>query len=234
MGVFASLLLKAKQIRRRNIGPEEADPPVISLPSGTYTSIQTITLSDDTPGATIYYSASGTAGYVPYTGPITISVQNQTISAYAQAMNLTCALTSSPAGAQSLPTCSLSPATLAIASGGTGTTSLSVKTTAASNNAMVQPLRQGGWELGGGTVLAVVLMLGVPRARRRRLLIVALVAISVAGWMTGCGGGGNGGGGTTGPSTPATTAGNYVFTVTGTDSADTEIATSAKVNITVQ
>ena len=34
--------------------------------------------------------------------------------------------------------------------------------------------------------------------------------------------------------TPATTVGSYIFTVTGTDSADTTITASTKVTITVQ
>ena len=48
-----------------------------------------VTISDATPGATLYYSASGsvaTSGYIPYTGPINLSRQGyEYISAYATA-----------------------------------------------------------------------------------------------------------------------------------------------------
>jgi hypothetical protein len=50
--------------------------PVILPASGTYTSVQTVTITDSTPGATIYYGAAGsitTSGWVQYTGPITVS-----------------------------------------------------------------------------------------------------------------------------------------------------------------
>jgi len=61
--------------------------PVLSVPSGNYPSAQTLTISDPTPGAVIYYTTNGsapTAGSTPYAGPITVS-SNQTISAIASA-----------------------------------------------------------------------------------------------------------------------------------------------------
>lgn len=50
--------------------------PIISPAGGSYTSVQTISATDATPGATIYYEAVGTvqtSGLVLYTGPITVS-----------------------------------------------------------------------------------------------------------------------------------------------------------------
>jgi hypothetical protein len=65
--------------------------------------------------------------------------------------------------------------------------------------------------------------------------MVILPAVALAACTIGCGGGGGGGGGTTtGSSTPATTAGNYVFTVTGTDSVNAKITESTTISITVQ
>ena len=62
-------------------------PLVVTPPAGTYTSVQTITLSEPIPGATIYYSAAGplsTSGFLLYTGPITLSSAGvQYIQAYA-------------------------------------------------------------------------------------------------------------------------------------------------------
>ncbi|HEY0758988.1 MAG TPA: FG-GAP-like repeat-containing protein [Acidisarcina sp.] len=63
--------------------------PVFTPVSGTYTSTQTLTITDATPGATIYYQAAGTIN-VPafpptqYTGPITLDTQGSlSIQAYA-------------------------------------------------------------------------------------------------------------------------------------------------------
>jgi sugar lactone lactonase YvrE len=53
-----------------------AASPVISLASGRYASTQTVTISDSTPGATIYYSTNGSYPYTysnVYSGPITVS-----------------------------------------------------------------------------------------------------------------------------------------------------------------
>lgn len=62
-------------------------PLVISPASGTYTSGQTVTISESVPGATIYYEAGGmlnTNGFVTYTGPIKLDEGGSTfIIAYA-------------------------------------------------------------------------------------------------------------------------------------------------------
>ncbi|KAA6457574.1 hypothetical protein DYQ86_22370 [Acidobacteria bacterium AB60] len=62
-------------------------PVTITPTGGTFSSVQTVTMTEAIPGATIYYLASGvfnTAGYVPYTGPISLSTGGiESISAYA-------------------------------------------------------------------------------------------------------------------------------------------------------
>jgi hypothetical protein len=62
--------------------------PIMFTPTpGTYSTAQTITLSESIPGSTIYYSASGivtTNGFVPYTLPIPLTESGvATITAYA-------------------------------------------------------------------------------------------------------------------------------------------------------
>ncbi|WP_109488638.1 FG-GAP-like repeat-containing protein [Occallatibacter savannae] len=50
--------------------------PVLSVPAGIYTTAQTLTITDATPGAEIYYYSYGiinTPGYVRYTGPIALA-----------------------------------------------------------------------------------------------------------------------------------------------------------------
>ena len=57
--------------------------PTFSVPAGTYISVQTVTISDTTPGATIYYSTDGVT-YNTYSSPITVA-STRTILAYAVA-----------------------------------------------------------------------------------------------------------------------------------------------------
>jgi len=60
----------------------EVATPVLSLAQGTYTSVQTLTISETTPGATIYYELFGgvsTNGFVAYTGPITLSGAGESV-----------------------------------------------------------------------------------------------------------------------------------------------------------
>jgi hypothetical protein len=61
--------------------------PVLSVPQGTYNSVQTLTITDATPGATILYTigtGSPSASWISYTGPITVS-STETIWTVAQA-----------------------------------------------------------------------------------------------------------------------------------------------------
>jgi N-acetylneuraminic acid mutarotase len=63
--------------------------PTLSPASGTYTTAQTVTISDSTPGAVIYYTTDGsipTPSSTKYTGPITVS-STETINAIATAAN---------------------------------------------------------------------------------------------------------------------------------------------------
>lgn len=168
----------------------------------------------------------GTAG----TATATLSASNT----YSGTMKLTCALTNSPAGAQSLPTCSLSPASVAITAGGNGTAALNMQTTAASNTAMMHPSGLGWLGFGGGSVLAGLIMLGVPSRRRRWMSMLGLLLVIFVAGTIGCGGGSNSKPPPSNPGTPATTAGNYTFTVTGTDSANSSITASTTVTLTVQ
>jgi hypothetical protein len=67
--------------------PAGLAPIVFTPAAGTYSTPQTITLSESIPGSTIFYSASGivsTNGFVPYTSPIPLTESGvATIQAYA-------------------------------------------------------------------------------------------------------------------------------------------------------
>ncbi len=172
--------------------------------------------------------AAGAAG----TSKVTLSAS----STYSGTMKLACSLTSSPSGAQSTPTCSLNPTSVAITASGNGTATLTMQTKAATNTALAQPSHLGLWELGSGGILAGLIMLGVPSRRRRWMSMLGILLIVCAVGAIGCGGGSSKSAPPppTSPTTPATTAGNYTFTVTGTDTADASITASTTVTLTVQ
>jgi hypothetical protein len=68
-----------------------AATPTFSPAAGTYTSVQAVTVSDTTPGATIYYTTNGTTpttGSTMYGGPITVS-SSETLEAIASAPGYT-------------------------------------------------------------------------------------------------------------------------------------------------
>ena len=68
-----------------------AAAPYFSLAGGHYTTPQVLTLTDATPGATIYYTTNGTTpttSSTKYTGPITIST-SETVIAIAAAPGYT-------------------------------------------------------------------------------------------------------------------------------------------------
>lgn len=206
------------------------------------------TLTVNYGGDETYASASGTATItvsqvviaapapspVSPGGSVDTTVSLSAGSNYAGTMNLGCTLTASPAGAVSLPSCTLNPASVSLAFGGSGTTTLTVKTTPASSSALARPMRQNLWRFGGGAALAAVFLFGVPR-RRRAIWMATLLLLGIACWTTACGGGGSSGSvGSSTPATPATTPGNYTFTVTSTDSVNTNIIAKASIVITVQ
>jgi subtilase family serine protease len=171
------------------------------------------------------------------TGTLSLATSN----IYSGTFNLTCALTSSPSGAQSVPTCAVSPSSLEFSSGGTQKSTVTVSTTAGTSANLEYPGGSKLWGLGGGgTVLAVILMCGIPSRRRRwASMLILFWAIAMVG-VIGCGGGGSSGsggstsGGSSGGGTPSTTAGTYTFTLTATGAGGTNTATSTTFTFTVQ
>ncbi|WP_263356176.1 beta strand repeat-containing protein [Acidicapsa ligni] len=219
-----------------------------ALASGTATfTISANTLSAGNNNVTVSYS--GDAIYAAASGTASIAVQQMAVSAtqpasvapggstsstinfsasstYTGTLNLACALTASPSGARSLPTCSINPASVTLASGGKATATLSVTTTAASAIALLHSAGTLRWLGGGGAALAAIFVWGIPARRRRWMSMLAVLLLLSAAGVIGCGGGGQ--------TTPATTAGTYTFTVTGTDSVNSQITASINMTVAVQ
>jgi sugar lactone lactonase YvrE len=92
----------------------QTDPPAFSPAAGTYTSVQSVTITDTTAGATIYYTTDGstpTTSSTEYTTPITVS-SSETLTAIATASEYN---PSAPASAAYVV--NIIPASVAIVSG---------------------------------------------------------------------------------------------------------------------
>ncbi len=165
------------------------------------------------------YSMSATAVTVMPAASGTSTVTVSSTNGYTGTVTLTCSITSSPAGATDLPTCSAAQTVTLSSSAMSGTASVNVNTTAASSSSLKRPGidREKGWgEAGGGAILAMVVFLGIPARRRRwQSMLSVLVLMAILGTLAACGGGGAGSG-PTHPTNLGTTAGTYAITVTGT------------------
>ncbi len=74
-----------------SIGPTTAATPTFSVPAGTYTTAQAVTISDTTPASTIYFTSDGstpTTSSKPYLGPISVTATT-TLKAIATASGYT-------------------------------------------------------------------------------------------------------------------------------------------------
>jgi hypothetical protein len=144
-------------------------------------------------------------------------------------VSLSCAIT--PTTTSDPPTCSV-PASVTISGDTAQTATLTINTTA--STALNKPPSLF-WPSAGGTVLACILLFGIPSRRSRRLRMVSWLVLfaAIAGIACGgCGGAGGGGSGGSGPPpTPGTTAGSYTVTITGISGSMTGTGTVA---VTVQ
>ena len=116
------------------ISPPAAATPTFSPGGGTYSSVQTVTISDATSGAAIYYTTNGTTpattaggSTLAYAGPITVTV-TETIQAIAVATGFSNSTVATAIYTISTPDFSLSPATLnlSVPFGGQGTSVITV------------------------------------------------------------------------------------------------------------
>jgi N-acetylneuraminic acid mutarotase len=106
--------------------------PTFSVPAGTYTTPQTVTISDATSAPTIYYTTDGTTPTTSssaYSGPITLS-STETLQAIATAAGFNNSAVASATYTINLPppdfSVADSPALMTVNAGSSGTTTVSV------------------------------------------------------------------------------------------------------------
>jgi hypothetical protein len=117
-----------------------ANSPAFSLPAGTYNGPQTVTLSDSTAGAQIYFTTDGTtptASSTKYMSAIAVSA-TETLQAIAVATNYNPSAVASATYTINLPGFSIAatPASVAIAAGQSGTTNIAITPTGGFNSAI--------------------------------------------------------------------------------------------------
>ncbi|HEX4321831.1 MAG TPA: chitobiase/beta-hexosaminidase C-terminal domain-containing protein, partial [Acidobacteriaceae bacterium] len=133
-----------------------AAAPTFSPVAGTYTTIQTVTISDTTPAAAIYYTTDGStpsASSTPYTTPISVAA-TQTIQAIAIATGYTNSTVASSAYIINLPlaaTPTFSPAA------GTYTTAQSVSITDTTPGATIYYTTNGTTPTAASTVYSTAI-----------------------------------------------------------------------------
>jgi hypothetical protein len=116
-----------------------AATPTLSPGTGTYTSAPTVTISDTTPGASIYYTTDGTTpttSATVYTVPITVTA-TETIEAVAVATGYSASSVAS--ATYTLPmtfSISLSPASLALSAGQSAMTTVRIDSVNGFNQAV--------------------------------------------------------------------------------------------------
>jgi hypothetical protein len=165
-----------------------------------------------TSGGNIAVSAGATSAN---TSTVTVTPTN----GFSGTVGLTCAVTTSISAPNDLPGCALAVSSVSVSSTLSPTVVLTVSTTATTTSSRKQPATLF-WPSAGGTALALLLLVRIPR-RRSWLAMLGLLALAVSVASVGCGGSSH----STGTTLPGTTAGTYIVTVTGTSGSISQITT---------
>jgi sugar lactone lactonase YvrE len=188
---------------------------------------QTVALSGGGEAVSVSTSSTGLTIASPG-GSATATIQLSPQDGFTGTVNLTCAVSYLGQGTpNSPPTCALSPSQAQITGTSSGSSTLTVSTTAAS--AMAELDRKLS---NTGFALAALIFLGaLPRRRWRGGLLAAALCLLVIGGVIGCSGSNGGGTNSTPPSPSGTTTGSYQVMVTatsGTATASTTIPLSVQ------
>jgi hypothetical protein len=202
--------------------PPGADTLEVDYGNGNYGGASgqaSVTVIGGNPGFTITGTAVTLAPGLVAMSTITVTPAG----GFTGSVALTATITSSPNGAQSLPTMGFEGTnSVSITGAAAGTATLMIDTTPANcapGNVIDLRVR---WYPPGAAALACLLVFSILGRRRSWRTMLAMLAILVilAGGMLACGGGGS-----SRNCPPATTAGSYIVTVTGTSGSTTATGT---------
>jgi hypothetical protein len=217
------------------------------------------TVNGQSDALTAIYSGDANYGYAPGTQNVTVmestfklaatqsapvapgssATSTVTVSAlngYTGTVTLSCQQTGTTAVGGDGAVCSI-PST-AVAMGGSLAATVTTSAAPASSSAsLAHPgMPQNGWKgAGGGAILALLLILGMPARRRSwRQMLGALILMAALGSLAACGSGSTSTtNSTTGSSDLGTTAGIYTFTVQATGNPAVTPAVSSTFTVTV-
>jgi hypothetical protein len=160
--IAASKAAVSRQDTNACLQPPEVAAPVFSLAAGTYTSVQSVTISDATTGAVIYYTTDGstpTASSTPYTGAISVGV-TETLQAIAVAAGYSNSAVTSAAYIINLPPPPAAMPVFSIAAG-TYTSVQSVTISDATTGAMIYYTTDGSTPSASSTLYTGAISVGV-------------------------------------------------------------------------
>jgi trimeric autotransporter adhesin len=141
---------------------------------------------------------------------------------YAGTINYTCELVTKTSTATP-PECGMDPATETITAGGKVQPQILIFGKGTKIPKGVTLGSNAKWVGAGGAVLACCLLFGIPARRRKwRALLSAILLLAAVAGFTACS-----------STAKMITAGNYTFTVTGTDSKDATLTATATVSVDV-
>ncbi len=187
--------------------------------AGTFTGSTTIALTVSAPPSFTLTPAS-TSVSVSRGGSATEAISIASTGGFTGTVSLSAAITSSPQGAQNVPTLSFGATSPVSVTTAGGAATLTISTTAATSAALDYLVHGPAFWKIGGVAFAGLLLFGIPARRRRwrSLLSAAAFLLVLAGGMTGCGGDKS----TPQPiGEPGTTSGTYTITVTATSGTTT-------------
>jgi hypothetical protein len=186
---------------------------------------------------TVPFTVSGTAVTIAAPGATTGNTSSVTITpvnGFVGEVYLSCALSTSPGGAQYPPSCSI-PASVNITGASAVAATMTITSTPATSGALVfpSPSRQHWLVASGAAALFGIFLGGIPtRGRKPRFWLRFIFLLGMLGSFVGCGGGGSSGGG--GSGIPGTTPGTYTFTVTSSFTATLGASQAMTTAVTVK
>jgi len=184
------------------------------------------------PAATFTLSAAASVpAAISAGGMATSNITVSSTDGYAGTVTLSCALTSSPAGAFELPTCAATSgqSTVTLSAGTTtGQGQVTVSTAAAPAGAVrlaSKPDHTGWFRAAGGAALASLLVFFLPgwSKRYRNIFCATFVVLAASFFAVGCGGGGGSTGGGTQKTTPTVTVTPASSSIKESDTLDVNI-----------